>query len=312
MKPKTPLVSIPIITYNGERFLRQQLDSIFSQTYPSIEVIAVDDCSNDGTPAVLESYRQSHNLKIVVNKQNLGYLRNFEKAVSLCSGEFIAPSDQDDIWLPEKVERQVNDIGKSSLVFSDAFLIDNDGSVFAVSAMAFSGLAPASGNLFSRLLYSSFVIGCGSLFRRELVKNALPIPQGELFHDWWFSLVASLTKGITYIPERLFYYRQHPGNTIGLRKEASTFGKLFGFIYTEPDRKTFETQVKRLTAISSAPQFNEEQKKLIREAGLFYRDRLKPGLHFRAFIMACRHHRQMFPWTRGFFRLKAVLGCFFR
>ena len=94
-----PLISIAIATYNGEKYLEEQLDSIYAQTYKNIEVIVTDDCSSDKTVEILKKYYKSHGLKYVINETNLGFVKNFEKAISLCRGDYIALSDQDDIWL---------------------------------------------------------------------------------------------------------------------------------------------------------------------------------------------------------------------
>src|SRR5688572_32515873 len=99
-----PLVSIAIATYNGEKFLRQQLDSIYAQSYPNIEVVVSDDRSTDATAGVLEEYRRRHGLAYGVNETRLGYPRNFERAASMCRGAYIAFADQDDIFLPHKIE----------------------------------------------------------------------------------------------------------------------------------------------------------------------------------------------------------------
>jgi glycosyltransferase involved in cell wall biosynthesis len=92
------MISLAMPTYNGERFLREQLDSIYNQTIVPDEVIVVDDCSTDGTISILEEYKKKYGLKYWVNEKNLGYNKNFEKAISLCTGDYIALSDQDDVW----------------------------------------------------------------------------------------------------------------------------------------------------------------------------------------------------------------------
>lgn len=307
-----PLISIPLITYNGERFLRRQLDSIFAQTYANIEVIACDDCSTDGTLKILDEYRVSHHLKIHVNSSNLGFLRNFEKAISLCHGDLIAPSDQDDIWKPEKIESLADAIGSATLAFSDAILIDGNDEMIANSALSWSDIPAFSGKPFFELLFKSFVIGCTAMFKRDLVIKALPIPEGEIFHDWWLSMVASTMNGIVYIPEPLIGYRTHERNSIGLEKRAGKIKKLCGFLYTPHDKTFFKIQAKRLSALSHARQFTAEQRQRIDCAQRYFADRCRPGLHFKAFAIAVRFHRQVFPWTSGFFRFKAVLGALFR
>jgi hypothetical protein len=156
------------------------------------------------------------------------------------------------------------------------------------------------------------VIGCSALYSQILVTRALPIPDGEIFHDWWMSLVASTMKGISYYPEPLLLYRQHAANSIGLKKDASLLGKIFGFLYVPPKRDWYKTQEKRLQAITTAPQFTPEQRYLINKAHSFYADRSKPGMHPKAFAIALKYHRFIFPWTSGIFRVKAIFGCFFR
>src|SRR5262245_56238365 len=99
------LVSIALCTYNGGRFLAAQLDSILSQTHRNLELIIVDDCSTDATGDIIKTYAgQAQRIRFEINTGNLGYNRNFEKGLSLCRAEYIAPSDQDDIWEPLKIE----------------------------------------------------------------------------------------------------------------------------------------------------------------------------------------------------------------
>ena len=118
-----PLVSVAMATYNGEPFLREQLDSIYNQTYKNIQVLVTDDCSDDKTVHILEEYKIRYGLQYYVNDKTLGAVRNFERALSFCKGEYIALSDQDDIWFREKIDNLVNEIGDCSLIFSDAKLM---------------------------------------------------------------------------------------------------------------------------------------------------------------------------------------------
>src|SRR5574344_2136916 len=99
------MISLALPTYNGEKYLREQLDSIFNQTMVPEEIVVVDDRSTDSTIQILEEYKQKYGLKYYINEQNLGYNKNFEKAITLCQGDYIALCDQDDVWLPEKIEK---------------------------------------------------------------------------------------------------------------------------------------------------------------------------------------------------------------
>ena len=206
---KNELVSIAMATYNGEKFLREQLDSIYNQTYKNIEVVVCDDCPTDGTAQILEEYKQKYGLKYYINERNLGHAQNFGKAASLCGGEYIAFSDQDDIWLPKKIETLVSGIGNYSLIHSDAKLIDEHGEIFSDSYEKHSQMHHISTdhNTFY-LLSGSFVQGAACLFKRKLLENVLPIPSIVEQHDVWVGLFASLVeKGIIYVNIPLILYR---------------------------------------------------------------------------------------------------------
>ena len=127
------LVSIAMATYNGEKYLRKQLESIYNQTYKNIEFIVCDDRSSDKTVKILQEYQNKYGLKFFINEQNLGFVKNFEKAASLCTGEYIAFADQDDVWLPDKIEILLSEIGNNSLICSDAKLIDENNNQVAES-----------------------------------------------------------------------------------------------------------------------------------------------------------------------------------
>lgn len=212
------LVSIAMTTYNGEKYLREQLDSIYNQTYKNIEVIVCDDRSTDKTPEILEEYKQKYGLQYYINETNLGYVKNFENAVSLCSGEFIALSDQDDIWLPEKIETLVNEIGDFSLVYSDAGLIDQNGESLGETkiekAQRELGLKPAKS--FNEVLRYGLQ-GCASLFKKDIVEKIIPFPQ-NITHDSWIGMVSSKINGIKFLDKPLIKYRLHLNNTLGVNK----------------------------------------------------------------------------------------------
>ena len=112
------LVSIALCTYNGEAYLKEQLDSLIDQTYPNCEIIIVDDCSKDGTVDILKQYANEYpQIKLYINSENLGYTKNFEKAINLCNGEYIALCDQDDIWDKNKISIMIHRIGDNILIY---------------------------------------------------------------------------------------------------------------------------------------------------------------------------------------------------
>ena len=123
-----PLISIALCTYNGEEFIRQQLNSLLNQTYTNIEIIAVDDFSIDRTVAILQEYAAlDRRLNIFTNEHNLGYTNNFEKALNLCNGDLIAICDQDDIWHPDKLKIQSELMSGHELLYHDSEFIDESG-----------------------------------------------------------------------------------------------------------------------------------------------------------------------------------------
>lgn len=209
-KRNTPLISIPLCTYSGARHLSAQLDSLFAQSYPCVEIVAVDDCSSDATVKILNHYAERHpNMRVVVNPANLGFLRNFELALSYCRGEFIAPCDQDDVWLPEKLDSLYRQIDSSSMCYCDSALMDADGKLLGKSMSDIWMMKNLDDPI--SMVMENCVSGHAMLFRRELLSHALPIPAG-FFHDWWLAAVASANGGVVYCPQVLVHYRQHAAN----------------------------------------------------------------------------------------------------
>jgi glycosyltransferase involved in cell wall biosynthesis len=201
------LVSIALCTYNGEAYLREQLDSIVDQSYPAIELIAVDDCSSDNTLKILEEYAAKYPyIQVFVNPQNLGYIRNFEKALRLCNGDFIALSDQDDIWDLRKIEKQVKAIGNHLLIYHDSEFVDQNGQSLYSKMSDIMNLY--RGDRPEAFLFFNCISGHSVLMKKELRDELLPFPNAY-FHDWWMGYVATNLGSIDFINESLVKYRQH-------------------------------------------------------------------------------------------------------
>ena len=174
------MISIAMATYNGEKYLREQLDSILSQTITDWELIVCDDCSKDTTVGILKSYqRKDGRVKIFVNEKNLGFKKNFEKAIGLCSGDYIALADQDDIWHDNHLEVLLGLIGEVSLSCGNARLMTSD------SVVTEKKLNEVDNLLFipiekEKLLYRIVFIsdpfqGASMLIRKEFLSKILPI-----------------------------------------------------------------------------------------------------------------------------------------
>jgi len=203
-----PLVSIPILTYNGEKFLSAQLDSIYSQTYRNIEVIAFDDSSTDNTVKVLEQYKRSHGLTYYVNKTNLGLSKNFLQALKKCKGDFIAPSDHDDIWLENKIEDLVNAIRDNVLIYSDSMPIDEEGNIFE-AYNRHKDFKFISGHNNRAFFFFNCISAHNMMFKKELIPFIEVLPEAKIYYDWWVAFIASSYGNILYFPEPLVYYRRH-------------------------------------------------------------------------------------------------------
>lgn len=210
-----PLVSIALCTYNGARFLEQQVESLLTQTYANIEMLAADDCSTDDTLSILERYAaRDPRIIVSVNERNLGFKRNFEQLAVRCRGVFIAPCDQDDVWSPEKLSTLVAAIGDHALAYCDSALIDEQG---AATGYRMSQVVPMLSTddpvVFA---FGNCVSGHAMLFRRDLLERVLPVPEA-FFHDWWTAAVAASAGGTVYVPESLVLYRQHGANVTDAR-----------------------------------------------------------------------------------------------
>lgn len=248
-----PLISVALATYNGEAFLRQQLDSIYTQSYCNLEVIAVDDCSNDGTVDILREYSENYGLELYVNKTNLGFKKNFEKVLSLCRGDYVALADQDDIWLTDKLETLINEIKDYSLICSDASLVDEEGNIIANSMRRHSNVYVPQKHVFEFLVFDNYVTGCTTLIDAKILEKSLPIPETETYHDWWLALQATRYKGIKYIDKSLVHYRQHEKNQIGAqnkRRNVKLF-RLFSKMARHKKMNDVKSKIQRLENVLS-------------------------------------------------------------
>jgi glycosyltransferase involved in cell wall biosynthesis len=201
------LVSIALCTYNGARYLAEQLDTLVNQTYPNLEIIVVDDCSTDETFTILTDYASKYpQFKIYRNENNLGFTANFERAVTLCNGELIALCDQDDLWHPQKIELQAEAIKDNIFVYHDSEFIHEDGTSMNKKMSDLMNLY--RGDQPEAFLFFNCVSGHAILMKKVLPDAALPLKKGY-FHDWWLAYVATNIGKIDFIPQCLVKYRQH-------------------------------------------------------------------------------------------------------
>lgn len=220
-------ISVALCTYNGETYLRKQLDSILNQTRPVDEIIICDDVSTDSTCVILDEYARNHpdTVRVIQNDQNLKAVKNFEKAIRLCTGDVIFLSDQDDIWHDEKVARYLtylNDNPSVDIVCSNGYIIDNNGTT--LDSLTVWDAQQMLKDREAHIDYTHAIYQCGNIatgasmaLRRKSVLKMLPVPdtREELLHDEWFALLSSYQGSLAMIDQKLFYYRIHAEQQVG-------------------------------------------------------------------------------------------------
>ena len=227
-------LSIAMCTYNGAVHLQEQLDSFSRQTRLPDELIVFDDRSQDKTVEILRGYAatSSFPVQININKTNLGVTKNFDRAIEKCTGDIIFLSDQDDVWLPERLEkfenvfRKNNDVG---LVFCDADLVDEKLEPLNRRNWELVGFTEklqklfVEGGSFPILLYHNVISGFSMAFRAEYKNAVLPLPENLelLIYDHWMGILLSSVTDVDIITEPLVKYRQHLKQQIGAK--ASSF-----------------------------------------------------------------------------------------
>jgi len=227
-----PDVSVALCTFNGAAYLAAQLESIANQTLLPKEIVISDDGSTDETLEVVARVLPAQRLvesgitlTLLGRSTPLGVTKNFEAAISACSGEFIALCDQDDIWSPDKLARlrQAIDVPGVLLVHSDARMVDALGrplrhALFETLGARTTELRREQGpRALEVLLRRNLVTGATAMVRRSLVSAAQPFPESWV-HDHWLAIVAALTGRIVLVPDKLVDYRQHGANQIGATK----------------------------------------------------------------------------------------------
>jgi len=214
-------VSICLATFNGQKYLKQQLDSIQNQTYKNLHVVIQDDCSSDETMAILESYKDSLEMEVYQNHKNLGYIKNFESLIQKAKGDYITICDQDDIWEIDKIEILVKNIKDKTLIYSNSMLIDeNSNSLHKTLSKKLKNRFIDS-NTALNFLYDNCVSAHAVLFKKELLPYIKEFPK-TIYFDSYIAATASSLNGIKYIDKNLVLYRQHSDNTLGNKTKAKT------------------------------------------------------------------------------------------
>lgn len=225
-------ISVAMCTYNGARYIQEQLRSILAQTRKVDEIVICDDGSKDETLDIIQYTAQSSSvtIRVIQNKKNLGFFRNFLQAISLCTGDIIFLSDQDDVWQDDKVEKICDwfnsHVGKD-VVFTDALLIDDHNHEFTKDTLwervGFDArMRKYFDDGYAQEIWTinNRATGATMAFRKSFVKGKDLSSYNLPVHDYIISLLAVIEDSCGYINDTLTYYRIHPGQTIGAAEYA--------------------------------------------------------------------------------------------
>jgi glycosyl transferase family 2 len=227
----TPVtVDILLATYNGARFLPEQLASLEEQTYSCWRLIARDDGSDDDSPAIIEEFATRHGEKVRVlrdGRRRLGARGNFAALMEASDAPYFMFCDQDDVWLPNKIAdllrtlravEQRRGVETPILAHSDLVLIDAERRVLHPSFWRYSRLLdPQARRRPLRMMLENYVTGCASIGNAALRRAALPIPPEARLHDWWVALTAAMLGEIAEHDTATILYRQHLANEVGAK-----------------------------------------------------------------------------------------------
>ena len=262
-----PKIAILLSTYNGAKFLQEQLDSLINQSYSNTILVIRDDGSSDPTPDIISYFAENHEDKVHIvdnNNENLGASGSFaclieyvlqNKSELGLNAAYMMFCDQDDIWFEDKIEKQVDamlalESEKGSdgetpplLVHTDLQVVSEENEPIADSLINYQGLE-IERNRFSNMVISNLVTGCTALINESLARKAIPVSKQAIMHDWWLALVAAAFGKVVFLDAPLVHYRQHGSNTIGAKEfvkptpvSRSFWSKVFG---RKPNEHLFE------------------------------------------------------------------------
>lgn len=237
-----PRIEILLATYNGRRFLRDQVDSLLGQDYQDLNILARDDASTDGTAELLREYAERFPKKFTVipgNAENRGILNNFLSLMRGSTADYVCFADQDDVWLPRKVSKskEVMDqlesqygAGTPLLVFSDLRIVDENLRTLFPSFWTRMGIDPERIHHINKLLGRGVVTGCTMMINRPLLELGFRAPKEASLHDRWIALLASTMGKAGIVTQQTVLYRQHGANAVGIgsRRPSISLPKKFG------------------------------------------------------------------------------------
>lgn len=267
-----PKVDILMATYNGEKYLATQIQSLIDQTYDDFRLIISDDNSTDNTRKILLKYSQlDDRIELIFNEENVGVIKNFEKLLSLSKADYFMLCDQDDVWHENKVKKSIEYIKQKNalLVYTDLRVVNEELREINPSFWSLSRISPVDGGNWKLLLNQNIVTGCTITGRAEIKDYALPFPEFITMHDAWLAIIASVHGQIDYISETLIDYRQHQSNVVGAQIGIMKFLKEANNGYNVFSQQRYNYITDRLNIFQSylsifiKSKFNKEYREII-------------------------------------------------
>jgi len=218
------MISVCMATKNGAKYIGEQIDSILSQLAADDELIISDDHSTDETRTIIAGYNDIR-IKLFINTNVNGVVRNFENALRQASGEIIFLADQDDVWMSDKISTMKRELLSHDVVISDCSVANDALEIFQPSFFAMNN----SGKGIIRNIIKNSYMGCCMAFTRKVLEKALPFPSNIPMHDMWIGLIGEMNYDVTFLDMPLVYYRRHQRNasSSGTASNASFMQRLF-------------------------------------------------------------------------------------
>lgn len=264
-------IDILLATYNGEKYLKEQIDSILNQTYTNFRLLISDDCSKDNTINILKEYEiKDDRIKVFYQQNNLGYVKNFEFLLNQVENKLFALSDQDDIWMDDKIECAINKLEEtnSDLYFCDLYLTNEKGESIKDSFWNEKGFYKKiiKDKNKKGLLLNNYVTGCTIVSKSKFIKDFVPFPD-NMMHDYWIAIVVSLKGKIIYDKNPHIKYRQHGDNQVGSKMKSKELNSL-----DEIRNMFIDVKLKHFKVLNENKKiFNEKEQKQNEKALMYYK-----------------------------------------
>jgi len=290
-----PPISVVVCTYNGAKYIEEQLASITGQTYGLAEIIVVDDASTDETFEVLErAAARDNRIALYRNEVNLGFTANFEKAMKMANHDFIAIADQDDIWHFHKIEKMMGAfLPSAAAIYCDSVRFSK---TVPSNPVANKKNRRISGTQVRKLAMYNTVSGHALIIRKSLLEHALPIPSA-IYYDWWLALQAVANGGLQFLDEILVYQRAHDNN-VTIAKNTSE----------KELRDNYRTMLgTHLNAFTQIDALSATDKDFFVDFEIHWSQMLKKGSSTGLFFFMIKHRKELFYYKKR--KLPFISAC---